>query len=184
MGDLVCSIETVVSSKYRYKESRYRNIEYFGAPLLRTFLFQNQCNIQRDSSNSKKGDPTTKIEMQMEEPSTSDALETMHQFVAQEAKSNGVLTATTLGGQTFEEAMDPGDEGGLKRQADNSDAEAGDSGEPVEAEEPKKKKTRGRVKIEIKYIDNKLRRCTTFSKRKTGIMKKVGYTLFEIACPA
>ena len=36
------------------------------------------------------------------------------------------------------------------------------------------KKTRGRVKIEMKFIENKLRRYTTFSKRKTGIMKKVG----------
>lgn len=35
------------------------------------------------------------------------------------------------------------------------------------------KKTRGRVKIEMKFIGNKLRRYTTFSKRKTGIMKKV-----------
>lgn len=37
------------------------------------------------------------------------------------------------------------------------------------------KKTRGRVKIEMKYIENKLRRYTTFSKRKTGIMKKVSW---------
>ena len=36
-----------------------------------------------------------------------------------------------------------------------------------------KKKTKGRVKIETKYIQNKLRRYTTFSKRKAGIMKKV-----------
>lgn len=35
------------------------------------------------------------------------------------------------------------------------------------------KKTRGRVKIEMQYIQNKLRRYTTFSKRKSGIMKKV-----------
>ncbi|KAM6184724.1 serum response factor isoform 1-T1 [Rhynchocyon petersi] len=35
------------------------------------------------------------------------------------------------------------------------------------------KKTRGRVKIKMEFIDNKLRRYTTFSKRKTGIMKKV-----------
>ena len=34
------------------------------------------------------------------------------------------------------------------------------------------KKTRGRVKIKVEFIDNKLRRYTTFSKRKTGIMKK------------
>lgn len=38
------------------------------------------------------------------------------------------------------------------------------------------KKTKGRVKIKMEYIDNKLRRYTTFSKRKTGIMKKVGHT--------
>lgn len=37
----------------------------------------------------------------------------------------------------------------------------------------KKKKTRGRVKIKMEFIENKLRRYTTFSKRKTGIMKKV-----------
>ncbi|VDH94984.1 serum response factor, partial [Mytilus galloprovincialis] len=34
------------------------------------------------------------------------------------------------------------------------------------------KKTRGRVKIKMEFIENKLRRYTTFSKRKTGIMKK------------
>lgn len=38
------------------------------------------------------------------------------------------------------------------------------------------KKTKGRVKIKMEYIDNKLRRYTTFSKRKTGIMKKVSDT--------
>merc|ERR1711962_1396762 len=37
---------------------------------------------------------------------------------------------------------------------------------------PNGKKTRGRVKIKMEFIDNKLRRYTTFSKRKTGIMKK------------
>ncbi|KAG7249869.1 hypothetical protein CRUP_032641, partial [Coryphaenoides rupestris] len=42
---------------------------------------------------------------------------------------------------------------------------------PVEATLPGKK-TRGRVKIKMEFIDNKLRRYTTFSKRKTGIMKK------------
>merc|ERR1719317_275260 len=34
------------------------------------------------------------------------------------------------------------------------------------------KKTKGRVKIKMEFIDNKLRRYTTFSKRKTGIMKR------------
>ena len=38
------------------------------------------------------------------------------------------------------------------------------------------KKTRGRVKINMEFIDNKLRRYTTFSKRKSGIMKKVSLT--------
>ncbi|KAF1770857.1 hypothetical protein GCK72_002681 [Caenorhabditis remanei] len=37
---------------------------------------------------------------------------------------------------------------------------------------PNGKKTKGRVKIKMEYINNKLRRYTTFSKRKTGIMKK------------
>lgn len=47
------------------------------------------------------------------------------------------------------------------------------------------KKTRGRVKIKMEYIDNKLRRYTTFSKRKTGIMKKVRmyvYVYVSIYC--
>lgn len=39
------------------------------------------------------------------------------------------------------------------------------------------KKTRGRVKIKMEFIDNKLRRYTTFSKRKTGIMKKVSWVI-------
>lgn len=42
------------------------------------------------------------------------------------------------------------------------------------------KKTRGRVKIKMEYIDNKLRRYTTFSKRKTGIMKKVRQMFMSI----
>ena len=34
------------------------------------------------------------------------------------------------------------------------------------------KKTRGRVKVKMEFIKSKNRRYTTFSKRKTGIMKK------------
>lgn len=41
------------------------------------------------------------------------------------------------------------------------------------------KKTKGRVKIKMEYIDNKLRRYTTFSKRKTGIMKKVSVQILQ-----
>lgn len=44
------------------------------------------------------------------------------------------------------------------------------------------KKTRGRVKIKMEYINNKLRRYTTFSKRKSGIMKKVSW--YSISCVA
>ena len=39
------------------------------------------------------------------------------------------------------------------------------------------KKTKGRVKIKMEFIENKLRRYTTFSKRKTGIMKKVYFNV-------
>ena len=44
----------------------------------------------------------------------------------------------------------------------------------------KTKKTKGRVKISMEYIPNKLRRYTTFSKRKSGIMKKVRNSSIEL----
>lgn len=60
----------------------------------------------------------------------------------------------------------PGGRRGVKRERDER--------APLAAPEAKPgKKTRGRVKIKMAFIDNKLRRYTTFSKRKTGIMKKV-----------
>lgn len=46
------------------------------------------------------------------------------------------------------------------------------------------KKTRGRVKIKMEFIDNKLRRYTTFSKRKTGIMKKVSLFIVVGSMPS
>jgi len=49
---------------------------------------------------------------------------------------------------------------------------AGDQ-QPAKSRLPPGKKTMGRVKIKMEYIKNKVRRYTTFSKRKTGIMKKV-----------
>ncbi|CAE1246040.1 SRF [Acanthosepion pharaonis] len=53
----------------------------------------------------------------------------------------------------------------------------GSGGHPQQAKRPPDglkpgKKTKGRVKIKMEFIENKLRRYTTFSKRKTGIMKK------------
>lgn len=47
---------------------------------------------------------------------------------------------------------------------------------------PTAKKTKGRVKIKMEFIDNKLRRYTTFSKRKTGIMKKVCFSSHHWVC--
>lgn len=54
----------------------------------------------------------------------------------------------------------------------DSCGKSGDSGHK-KASPANGKKTKGRVKIKMEFIDNKLRRYTTFSKRKTGIMKKV-----------
>ena len=109
--------------------------------------------------------------MQTEESTTTtEALETMH-YSAQ-AQSTGVLDPSTIEQGAFEAAMDHQGGHGLKRQAD-SDDDADAETSMLEEERPKKK-TRGRVKIEMKFISNKLRRYTTFSKRKTGIMKKVG----------
>lgn len=51
---------------------------------------------------------------------------------------------------------------------------------PKKAPPPNGKKTKGRVKIKMEFIDNKLRRYTTFSKRKTGIMKKVGHICMRV----
>ena len=39
-----------------------------------------------------------------------------------------------------------------------------------------------KVKIKMEFIDNKLRRYTTFSKRKTGIMKKVSENFLNHGC--
>jgi len=56
---------------------------------------------------------------------------------------------------------------------DNLDESFTSLGQPKKSPPSNGKKTKGRVKIKMEYIDNKLRRYTTFSKRKTGIMKKV-----------
>jgi len=65
---------------------------------------------------------------------------------------------------------------GLGGQDEEFDSDSGDKDEkPGLSDHIRKKsgkKTRGRVKIKMEFIQNKLRRYTTFSKRKTGIMKK------------
>ena len=58
---------------------------------------------------------------------------------------------------------------------ENIDESFTNLGQPKKSPPSNGKKTKGRVKIKMEYIDNKLRRYTTFSKRKTGIMKKVCY---------
>lgn len=147
-----------------------KSVRHIGPP---TFLFQKQGNDKKgngfSSSVSIKGHLTTAIMQNEESTTTSDALESMH--YAAQAQGSGVLDPTTIEQGAFEAAMDP-DGHGLKRQADSDDEGDGDSS--MLADERPKKKTRGRVKIAIKFIENKLRRYTTFSKRKTGIMKKVG----------
>ncbi len=66
-----------------------------------------------------------------------------------------------------------GAEAGLDSDSDSDEVKA----EPVINTGPRPgKKTKGRVKIKMEFIENKLRRYTTFSKRKTGIMKKVSFT--------
>jgi hypothetical protein len=69
----------------------------------------------------------------------------------------------------------------LESDEDDDDNECEEEEEEEEEEEnncksenklKKKKKTKGRVKIKMEFIENKIRRYTTFSKRKTGIMKK------------
>ncbi len=45
-----------------------------------------------------------------------------------------------------------------------------------------KRERKGRRKINIEFIDDKSRRHITFSKRKSGIMKKVHNTLFDGPC--
>ncbi|MED6282200.1 hypothetical protein CHARACLAT_029539 [Characodon lateralis] len=74
-----------------------------------------------------------------------------------------------------------GDRRGVKRERSDDGRSAKSSGglnraysggSPAVSGARPGKKTRGRVKIKMEFIDNKLRRYTTFSKRKTGIMKK------------
>ncbi|KAM6128114.1 serum response factor isoform 1-T1 [Pterocles gutturalis] len=116
------------------------------------------------------------------------------------ANSGGAAAAGTPGGRLEREALYSGSEGdsesaeeeelggerrGVKRGLAEAAAAAGPAagaaaaaysaggggGGAVSGAKPGKK-TRGRVKIKMEFIDNKLRRYTTFSKRKTGIMKK------------
>ena len=65
----------------------------------------------------------------------------------------------------------------IKSQSSNfaatSEDEASSENEIAKKKLKPGKKTRGRVKIKMEFIRDKVRRFTTFSKRKTGLMKKV-----------
>ena len=77
--------------------------------------------------------------------------------------------------QSVSSATSEDDEEFIEDDDDNQHHEQNSSSNPSGANgktRTKKKKTLGRVKIEMAYINNKIRRYTTFSKRKTGIMKK------------
>ncbi len=64
-------------------------------------------------------------------------------------------------------------DGGQRGDDISSDEDEDDDSLPRKKMKPAPgKKTRGRVKIPMEYIRNKLRRYTTFSKRKSNIMKK------------
>ena len=95
------------------------------------------------------------------------------------SKSGGSATNFQIINETDSIIHGSGDyhesEGARKRGFESdSDGEKGTTGSQIPGAALKPgKKTRGRVKIEMKFIENKLRRYTTFSKRKTGIMKKV-----------
>ncbi|XP_072516773.1 serum response factor a isoform X2 [Salminus brasiliensis] len=78
-------------------------------------------------------------------------------------------------GEEEDATVSSGDRRGVKRERAEPEAGAAAAGFVVAggaAGAKPGKKTRGRVKIKMEFIDNKLRRYTTFSKRKTGIMKK------------
>ena len=62
------------------------------------------------------------------------------------------------------------------------DYDSDEDEKPEELKPKPGKKTRGRVKIHMEYIPNKLRRYTTFSKRKSGMMKKVSSDLLFVTC--
>lgn len=89
-----------------------------------------------------------------------------------------VLSGSEVDSESGEEedmAVSGGERRGVKRERAEPEAGAAAAGFGVAggvAGAKPGKKTRGRVKIKMEFIDNKLRRYTTFSKRKTGIMKK------------
>ena len=91
-------------------------------------------------------------------------------------KKSSTLSEAASGAQSDEHGDDSMLDTTVSDGEDCDDMDDGDEpGSNDNGLEPptKRKKTKGRVKIKMEFISNKLRRYTTFSKRKTGIMKKV-----------
>ena len=82
-------------------------------------------------------------------------------------ESSSLMPRPDFSFENFDEYVD--DDETNNQPSSNEQSTVSDDGSKTQK---KNKKTLGRVKIEMAYIDNKIRRYTTFSKRKTGIMKK------------
>ncbi|XP_064623861.1 serum response factor-like isoform X2 [Lineus longissimus] len=114
-----------------------------------------------------------------ERTTVSDPLQTINlmQHHSYESVMNGVAVAnahsaynlTVPGTSQVTVVKRTPEEAGLLEMHDMSDS---DSDMDIRRHGKASKKTKGRVKIKMEFIENKLRRYTTFSKRKTGIMKK------------
>jgi len=84
------------------------------------------------------------------------------------------IVAATNGWQAGRDSTDSGDgAAGVPTACRRGTVGSAIRQQPAKTRPPPGKKTMGRVKINMEFIRNKVRRYTTFSKRKTGIMKKV-----------
>lgn len=93
----------------------------------------------------------------------------------QEDKFNKIEELTNKGGKQTKNSSKQGKPGvgnnGKKGKSSEVKLPQSSAGKVV-TKGTRNKKTKGRVKIKMEFIENKIRRYTTFSKRKTGIMKK------------
>lgn len=100
-----------------------------------------------------------------------------HEYVNGHASTSGEGALDHCGQEAGEDSggeSDPGQAKGSRQAAGKGPSGSRRSRPGAEAKAAQRsKKTKGRVKIKMEFIENKIRRYTTFSKRKTGIMKKV-----------
>ena len=106
-----------------------------------------------------------------------------HEYVNGHASTSGEGALVHYGQEAEEDSegeSDPGQAKGSRQTAGKGAASGSRRSRPGaeakaggKATAQRSKKTKGRVKIKMEFIENKIRRYTTFSKRKTGIMKKV-----------